>query len=399
MFDYYYIFLMSKHLFRLLLLFSTAAAVVPETADAIPAFSRRYALPCHFCHDGYPQLSVLGEQFKERGYRLDDDVTEVADWLRSVPVSLRSTFRQTFEEGGDAQTRGLFRLVSAGNLGSRMSYWIDENYVIESEDSRRSGLDNAFVRVELVPEEIYVRGGRIELDLPFTQTRTPQLFRYEIYFANTGFETDNIGVHHDGIEVGGFLDASTRWSISVVDGNESEEQSDLVGDAGSFDANVFGRLMRHFGEGRAGMYVYWGRDTLARTVSQDVLTWDDSLVRLGGDASWYFGNAHVYGTFLYGRNSNSFANPESPSGTRRPLSFSGGFAQLDYAIRDELVVSARMELVHGPPPGTADPSKSYFEFFPGMKLWLHPRVRLAFELGFRNQDRPTRGAIHVELVL
>ena len=73
--------------------------------------------------------------------------------------------------------RALFRLVSAGNLGSRVSYWIDDNYVIESEDTRRVGLDNAFVRVELVPDEIYVRAGRIELDLPFTQIRTAQLLR------------------------------------------------------------------------------------------------------------------------------------------------------------------------------------------------------------------------------
>ena len=130
---------MRKHLFPLLLLVVTSTLVLPEVADAIPAFSRRYALPCHFCHDGYPKLSVLGEQFKDRGYRLDDDVTEVSDWLRTVPVSLRSTFRQTFEESGDAQTRGLFRLVSAGNVGSRMSYWIDDNYVIESEGSRRVG--------------------------------------------------------------------------------------------------------------------------------------------------------------------------------------------------------------------------------------------------------------------
>ncbi len=247
---------MLKCPFRFLLLFWTVSVIVPEAADAIPAFARRYQLPCHFCHDGYPQLSVLGEQFKERGCRLDDDVTEVSDWLRSVPVSLRATLRQTFEEKGDSQTRGLFRLVSAGNLGSRVSYWIDDNYVIESEDSTRVGLDNAFLRVELAPDEIYVRGGRIELDLPFTQTRTPQLFRYEIYFANTGLETDNIGVHHDGLELGGFIDDATRWSISVVDANESEEQTELLGSAGTFDANVFGRLMRRFGEGRAGMYVY-----------------------------------------------------------------------------------------------------------------------------------------------
>lgn len=390
---------MFKRSLPLLVLSLTVVAAMPDTADAIPAFARRYQLPCHFCHDGYPKLSVLGERFKEKGYRLDDDVTEITDWLRTVPVSLRSTLRQTFEEDGEAQTQGIFRLASAGNLGSRVSYWLDDNYIIESGDSRRAGLDNAFLRVELVPDEIYVRGGRIELDLPFTQTRSPQLFRYEIYFANTGFETDSIGVHHDGVEVGGFLDDATRWSVSVVDGNESDEQNELLGGAGTFDANVFGRLMRRFGEGRAGMYAYWGRNTLATMAGANLLTWDDSLFRLGGDGSIYLGRAHLYGLFLYGRNGNSFANAANPDGTHEPLSFAGGFAQLDYAIRDELVVSVRTELVRGPPPGTTDPSKSFFELLPGLKLWLHPRVRLAFELGFRNQNRPTRGAIHVELVL
>jgi hypothetical protein len=158
-------------------------------------------------------------------------------------------------------------------------------------------------------------------------------------------------------------------------------------------------LMRRFGEGRVGTYVYWGRNTLARMVGDDRLIWDDDIFRIGGDGSAYFGVAHVYGTFLYGRNGNSIANAANPTGTNEALSFTGGFAQLDYAITDQLFLSARAELLHGPPAGTADPKKSFFEFFPGLKIWLHPRVRLAFELGFPNQGRPTRGAIHVELVL
>ena len=88
---------MPRYPFRVLLPLLAMSWVVPEPVEAIPAFARRYELPCHFCHEGYPQLSVLGEQFKERGYRLDDDITEVSDWLRSVPFSLRGALRQTFE--------------------------------------------------------------------------------------------------------------------------------------------------------------------------------------------------------------------------------------------------------------------------------------------------------------
>jgi hypothetical protein len=383
----------------------TFLALASGTAEAIPEFARRYALPCHFCHEGYPKLSVLGEQFKERGYRLDDDQTGLSDWWRSVPVSFRGTLRQTFEEEGDADTTGRVRFVSGGALGSRVSYWIDESYNVDEDGFDRAGTDNAFLRVELLPDELYVRGGRLELDLPFTQARTPQLFAYEIYFATTGFESDSIGSHQDGVEAGGFLDDATRWSIAVVRGQNTDEERELSDSAGDFDANVFGRLMRRFGENRAGLYLYWGRNTLARANPDPaaggppVLEWDDDILRLGLDGSAYFGSAHLYGTFLYGRNSNSFADPQNPEGTDVAASYNGGFAQLDYAIRDPIVISSRLDWVNRPEPGTISPTRTFVSFSPGLKLWLHPRIRLAFELSFRNRDQPTRGVIQVDLAL
>jgi hypothetical protein len=375
-------------------------------AEAIPAFARRYQLPCHFCHDGYPKLSVLGEQFKERGYRLENDVSGPRDWWRSIPVSLRALLRQTFEENGDADTVGAFRFVSGGNLGTRFSYWVDESYSADGSGLDRVGTDNAYLRVEVLPDELYLRAGRIELDLPFTQARTPQLFAYEAYFTNTGFETDNIGTHQDGIEAGGFLDDSTRWSLAVVKGQNSDEQKMLSNAVGGFDGNVFGRLMRRFGEDRAGAYFYWGRNTLARTdpatmpgVPAALLEWDDSLFRLGLDGSVYLSTAHLYGTFLYGRNGNSYADAAHPSGTREPLSFTSGFGQVDYPIRNQIVISGRLDWTHAPPPGTTEPSKTVVGFAPGLKVWLHPRVRLAFEMWFRSQSQPTRGVFQIDLVL
>lgn len=373
-------------------------------AEAIPAFARRYRLPCHFCHDGYPKLSVLGEEFKERGYRLENEVSGAGDWWRSIPVSFRTYLRQTFKENGDAETLGSFRFVSGGNLGSRFSYWIDESYSADG-GFDRSGTDNAYLRVEIIPEELYLRAGRIELDLPFTQARTPQLFPYEAYFANTGFETDNIGTHQDGFEAGGYLDDATRWSLAVVGGQNSDEQKTLSKAAGRFDGNVFGRLMRRFGEDRAGAYLYWGRNALARNNPATmpgvpaVLEWDDSLFRFGLDGSAYVSIAHLYGTFLYGRNSNSYADSAHPSGTREPLSFTSGFGQIDVPVRNQLVLSARFNWKHAPPLESIEPAKTILGFAPGLKVWLHPRVRLAFELWFQNQDQPTRGVFQLDLVL
>ena len=381
------------------------SALAAGTAEAIPEFARRYGLPCHFCHEGYPKLSVLGEQFKERGYRLEDDQTGVSDWWRSIPVSFRGTLRQTFEEEGDADTTGRFRFVSAGALGSRVSYWIDESYSVDGDGFDRSDTDNAFLRLEILPDELYLRGGRIELDLPFTQARTSQLFAYDIYFATTGYESDSIGSHQDGVEAGGFLDDATRWSVAVVRGQNTDEEREIANATGDFDANVFGRLMRRFGENRAGMYLYWGRNTLARTNPDPaaggppVLEWDDDLLRLGFDGSAYFSAAHLYGTFLYGRNDNSFADAQNPGGTGEAASYTGGFAQLDYSIRDPILLSGRFDWVHGPDAGTLSPSHTFVSFSPALKLWLHPRIRLAFELSFRNRDQPTRGAVQLDLAL
>ncbi len=40
------------------------------TADAIPAFARKYTLNCTACHTAPPQLNTFGERFLENGYQL-----------------------------------------------------------------------------------------------------------------------------------------------------------------------------------------------------------------------------------------------------------------------------------------------------------------------------------------
>ena len=105
-----------------------------------------------------------------------------------------------------------------------------------------------------------------------------------------------------------------------------------------------------------------------------------------------------YGTFSYGRNGNSFANAENANGTGEALSFTGGFLQVDFALRDDFFATGRVNTGRGPPPGTTHPSKSFVQFAPGLKLWLHPRTRLVGELAFANQDLPTKATFRLEIV-
>ena len=54
-----------------LLVLSAAAA----PADAIPAFARRYGVPCAMCHDPVPHLNPYGERFAAMGFVMSEDDT------------------------------------------------------------------------------------------------------------------------------------------------------------------------------------------------------------------------------------------------------------------------------------------------------------------------------------
>ena len=40
---------------------------------ALPAFARKYGMPCSSCHQAWPMLSPFGQAFKDNGYQLGND--------------------------------------------------------------------------------------------------------------------------------------------------------------------------------------------------------------------------------------------------------------------------------------------------------------------------------------
>jgi hypothetical protein len=367
-----------------------------EPALAIPAFARRYRLPCQYCHDGYPKLSPLGEQFKERGFRMERETFAVKEWLKSVPVVLRAGLNQTFVEEGEANTTGFFKVVSAGNLGRRVSYWVDQQFSATEDGFDRLGADNAYLRVEIVPDKLYLRGGRLELDLPFSQIRSPHLLAYNVYFANTGFESDTIALNQEGGELGGFVGSELRWSVAVVRGRNAFEAESLSDRAGRFDANLYGRAAWREGQNRVGAFGYLGRNVLARVDQGRVLEWEDGLLRLGFDGYAWLSKLNLYGVFLYGRNDNSFADSRRPNGTNEAQSFSGGFLQADYHLRDEVAPTLRLNLVRQPTNPAGGSELTSVGIVPGVQIWFKRQIKISFEVGFFNKGRPTLGAFQVE---
>src|ERR1700687_5442445 len=41
-----------------------------QSANAFPAFARKYGLRCSACHESWPMLNYFGQKFKDNGYQL-----------------------------------------------------------------------------------------------------------------------------------------------------------------------------------------------------------------------------------------------------------------------------------------------------------------------------------------
>lgn len=384
-------------------------------AHAIPAFARRYGVECHFCHEIFPRLNAMGERFKERGFRMERENTfDVRKWASSVPLTMHASGRRDFGQDRDAVNSGFFKPISAGNLGPRVSYWLDEGFLLRKQadfDARTSQynvrtrlrhteVDNGWARVEILRDgRFYIKGGRLELDLPFTQTRTPHLFSYEIYFRNPGFENDSFGDYQDGAEIGGDLPNDARWSLAVVKGRNLEGAERIDSRADRFDANVFARFAKRFGRHRVGAFAYRGRNVLTQAPlfsTQRAHSWEDHYFRVGVDGDAWWRRLNLYGVWLYGRSDNALASFTQPQGTREALHVTGGFLQADYHAHDAVALTLRLNFVDLPAGANDRARFTSRSLYPGVQWWPFPHLKLSAEYGFQNRESDA-GAVQVEV--
>ena len=63
-----------------------------HSANAIPAFARKYGLRCSACHESWPMLNYFGQKFKDNGYQLMND-RDAPIWQNPGywPVTFRMT--------------------------------------------------------------------------------------------------------------------------------------------------------------------------------------------------------------------------------------------------------------------------------------------------------------------
>lgn len=131
----------------------TVGAVVPNEADAIPYFARRYDVGCSTCHSVVPKLNRTGMNFRARGYVLPE-----RDPQSTIPVAAWLSGRLEDRPDADAPTKVFpdkVELISGGRISPRISYFVEWRALsLDLRDSGelrdRSGrFEDLFVNVDL----------------------------------------------------------------------------------------------------------------------------------------------------------------------------------------------------------------------------------------------------------
>src|SRR6202790_1441022 len=144
---------------------SAAASLLPTVqVRALPAFARKYGMPCSSCHEAWPKLSPFGQAIKDNGYQMGNDrdapiFQNPAYWpvtFRITPNWHRESQNRTNVDGpngpltaeGQVTTNGFdftgLDFPTGGTLAKNFSF-----YVLPSSDNTASfHLEAVWARVD-----------------------------------------------------------------------------------------------------------------------------------------------------------------------------------------------------------------------------------------------------------
>jgi hypothetical protein len=391
--------------------------VFPTSSHAIPAFARLYQTSCATCHSDFPKLNDFGKAFKDAGFKFpvdDEGMLKVPPVLLGAPAQketfphsiwpgtipgippiglrMNTFFQKTSGNRGNFDSlvpagtvgpfipktdfsTGLFSLFAAGNFGSDIAFWVDEDISVAG-DNAAGGFGDGYLKfvnigrlIKLPKDALSLRVGRFELDLPFSQARNINISGYDILdqgnigAQNPAFNQQNVNNQltmadaMNGIEFsGGHMTGGYHYSLAFVDQNTSgisqaDNNSDFVPSPAGFASdsnfkNMYARFSYRFNLERdpasrhaiqaagatgprdhtyitLGTFYLYGRSVQrfsGENLAADpvVLTVREPFYRTGADFNFnYRYIINIYGMFMYGHDANQL--PVDGTGALVPL--------------------------------------------------------------------------------
>ena len=366
-------------------------SVGSQTSHAIPAFARKYGLPCSACHIGWPILNSFGQAFRDNGYQLGNDRDSP---IYQNPSYWPITFRVTPNWHLESQTKvavdptlttpgGEQTVTTHGFDLSGLDIWtagtLYKNISFSVLPSMGEGdtfhFENAFVRFDNLGNTpwLNLKFGKFELDTLLSEKRFLTLSSvggswYNYHFLPPGDINGfgGVGDNQLGVELMGHSKNSyARYSIALlssVDGNPGLTSAGNGSTARTYDvyANVNeGFQIRGLGLQRVGLYGYFGQSpTYFLTQTVDAVTTpieakgNKSFSRVGAYGWWFLKALDIETLYMHGQDNVYLGtgvagnDPGSlPPGAAGP-SWNGGFIEVHYTYNPQLIFTGRYELVH-----------------------------------------------------
>ncbi len=367
-------------------------------ALAIPAFARKYGMPCSSCHEAWPKLSPFGQNFKDNGYQMGNErdapiFQQPAYWpiaIRTTPQWHRESTNRVAVDGplgpntaeGQVTTHGFdysgLDILTAGTLAKNISFL----FVPSADETGAFHIESANVRFSnlLKSPWLNIKVGKFELDLLHSEKRGLTLSGngggYQNYHFQPVGESSyvfGIGDNQVGVEwMGHSKNDRTRVSaalLSSTDGNPDLPNS--RGYDGYFSAShafEVGTL----GVQRVGAFAYIGQAptyfqfTSGGAGIAGTGIGNKAFYRVGLIGMWYVKKLDVTTMYFRGSDSaflatNTPGNQPLPTGAQAAM-WNGGLFETHYNWNPQFILIHRYELIRmsqqGFGPNSATPSPS-----------------------------------------
>jgi hypothetical protein len=314
-----------------------ASALPVASAEAIPAFARRYQFSCSTCHAPVPRLKPFGEAFAARGFRLEDPSEEppratydtgdpTLQLLRELPLAVRldgyASIKDDVRAETDVEWPWAFKVLSGGPLSDKISYYL--YFILEK--GGVEGLEDAYLQFnEPLNLPFNLMAGQFQVCDPlFKRELRLERFDYEIFRVRVGASPVSL-TYDRGLVASWTFPGAVDSVFQVVNGNGIGRADE----ADSFDEdglkNVSLRLARTFQDRvRLGVFTYWGRTNGADVENRTYYIGPDLVVNFSE-------RLQLNAQYLERRDDNPFfvPRPGEEWETR------GGFGELIYLPRGQ----------------------------------------------------------------
>lgn len=358
---------------------------------AIPAFARKYGLPCSACHTAWPELNNFGIVFRDNGYQLGNDRdSPIFQNSSYIPITFRitpnwhreSTNHQALDAIAGNPASGLVdgRVVQQGFDLSGLDIWaagtITKNITFSVLPSANSSgafhFENAYIRFDNLLNSTWLNAkfGKFELDNLISEKRFLFLSAngglYQNYHLIPVGDSNDFGLGDNqlGVELEGHSDNSyRRYSIAVLSSNEGN-----VGLPSNRGYDTYLTFSQAFEAGRLGLervgaYAYIGeRPTIFQTSTAlsaggsgsttpipGTGTGNKPFYRTGFSGDFFLGKLEFLPFFMHAQDSaflatSSAANVPLPVGAKS-ATWNGGFVETHYYVTQQFVLLHRYEII------------------------------------------------------